>query len=176
LRQDDADFRLRRATAADAAALASFAARTFAETFGPDNRPEDLAAHLAARYGVAQQTGELTDPSGRTVLIERQGEIAAYAQLRRGAHPPCVTGDSPVEIHRFYVDAPWHGHGLARRLMSAACEAARELGGRSVWLAVWEHNPRAIAFYRKSGFRDVGDTTFVLGADVQTDRVMMMEI
>jgi RimJ/RimL family protein N-acetyltransferase len=60
--------------------------------------------------------------------------------------------------------------------MSAACEAARELGGRSVWLAVWEHNPRAIAFYRKSGFRDVGDTTFVLGADVQTDRVMMMEI
>jgi hypothetical protein len=32
---------LRRAQVSDAAALAAFAARTFAETFGPDKRPVD---------------------------------------------------------------------------------------------------------------------------------------
>jgi ribosomal protein S18 acetylase RimI-like enzyme len=174
--REDPEFRVRRAVPDDAGALASFAARTFAETFGPDNRPQDLATHLGSRFGVAQQTRELTDPNCRTVLIENQGRIAAFAQIRIGEHPPCVTGESPVEIHRFYVDAPWHGRGLAQRLINAAREAARELGGKSIWLAVWEHNPRAIAFYEKSGFRDVGNTTFVLGADVQTDRVMMMEL
>ncbi len=53
---------IRRGIAADAPALAAFAARTFAETFAADNRPEDLQVHLASSYGVAQQTKELTDP------------------------------------------------------------------------------------------------------------------
>jgi hypothetical protein len=44
--------RIRRATLSDAASLAAFAARTFAETFGTQNRPEDMKAFLEASYGV----------------------------------------------------------------------------------------------------------------------------
>jgi ribosomal protein S18 acetylase RimI-like enzyme len=33
-------------------------------------------------------------------------------------------------------------------------------------------NAKAIRFYEKQGFNDIGTQTFVLGADVQTDRVM----
>ena len=47
--------RIRRGAAADAPALAASAARTFHETFAADNRPEDMAAHLASSFGVAQQ-------------------------------------------------------------------------------------------------------------------------
>jgi ribosomal protein S18 acetylase RimI-like enzyme len=41
-----------------------------------------------------------------------------------------------------------------------------------IWLAVWEKNPRAIAFYEKKGFRKVGRQTFQLGSDIQHDHVM----
>ena len=41
-----------------------------------------------------------------------------------------------------------------------------------LWLGVWERNPRAQAFYRKSGFADVGSQVFLVGTDAQTDRVM----
>ncbi|HJU89372.1 MAG TPA: GNAT family N-acetyltransferase [Gemmatimonadaceae bacterium] len=160
----------------DAAALASFAARTFAETFGDANTSENLALHLSSRYGVEQQTRELTDPRYVTLLMDVDGTIAGYVQLREGEVPPCVIGRDPVEIYRFYIDSAWHGQGLAQRLMTAAKDAAREMGAHSIWLAVWESNPRAIAFYEKSGFRDVGETSFVLGTDVQTDRVMMTEL
>jgi ribosomal protein S18 acetylase RimI-like enzyme len=37
---------------------------------------------------------------------------------------------------------------------------------------VWERNRRAQAFYKKSGFVDVGTQTFLVGTDEQTDRVM----
>jgi hypothetical protein len=37
---------------------------------------------------------------------------------------------------------------------------------------VWERNARAIAFYVKCGFRDVGSQPFLVGSDLQTDRVM----
>lgn len=95
---------VRRGVASDAPALAEFAARTFADTFGTGNRPEDLQAHLASAYGIAQT------------------------------------------------------------FMAAAQEVARELGGLHTWLGVWERNPRALAFYKKQGFIDVGSTTFHVGA------------
>ena len=56
--------------------------------------------------------------------------------------------------------------------MAAAVEAARAAGARTLWLGVWERNARAIAFYRKSGFDEVGTQTFVLGADHQRDLVL----
>jgi len=37
---------------------------------------------------------------------------------------------------------------------------------------VWEHNARAMTFYARWGFTDVGSQHFQLGADRQTDRIM----
>jgi GNAT superfamily N-acetyltransferase len=164
---------IRRGEVRDAAALAAFAARTFQETFAADNHPDDLRAHLTATYGVPQQSAELSDPDVITLLAETGGELVAYAQIRRKQPPPSVTHAAPVELHRFYVDHRAHGTGLAATLIEAARSAAIELGGRHLWLGVWERNPRAIAFYRKSGFIDVGSTFYMVGTDRQTDRVMV---
>ena len=60
--------------------------------------------------------------------------------------------------------------------MAAVMEAAQTAGARHLWLGVWEHNPRAIRFYAKCGFVDVGSHDFVLGADRQTDRVMLAPV
>ena len=58
-------------------------------------------------------------------------------------------------------------------IMDAARRAGLELGGRVMWLSVWEQNPRAIAFYAKVGFRDVGSADFHVGSDRQTDRILV---
>jgi GNAT superfamily N-acetyltransferase len=169
---------IRRGELADAAALAEFAARTFSETFASDprNRPEDMAAHMAKSYGPAQQAAELADPATTTLLAESGGRLVAYAQMRPGEVPDCVTDSPAIELHRFYVDRPAHGTGLAQRLMTAVKDAARAAGATHLWLGVWEFNPRATAFYAKCGFRDVGSHTFVLGDDHQTDRIMVAPV
>ena len=46
------------------------------------------------------------------------------------------------------------------------------MGCDVVWLDVWEKNLRAIAFYRKWGFIEVGEQTFQLGDDLQQDLLM----
>ncbi len=165
-------FAFRAATAADAAPLAEFAERTFRATFGPDNRPEDMERYVAGSYGAGRQRAEILDPALETVLAEAGATLAGFVQLRRGTAPACVSGPAPVEVWRFYVDLPWQGRGLAGRMMAGACARARAGGGETAWLAVWERNARAIAFYRKCGFTVVGQQPFVLGTDVQNDLVM----
>lgn len=164
---------IRIGAATDAAALAELAARTFRETFVADNRPEDMALHIANAYGTSQQHTELVDPNIATLLVEIDDQLAGYAQLRSGVPPNCVTGEKPIELWRFYIAQPWHGRGVAQTLMQRVESEAYERGARTLWLGVWERNERAKAFYHKNGFVDVGSHEFMVGTDAQTDRIFV---
>jgi GNAT superfamily N-acetyltransferase len=162
---------IRQAVAADARGLAALAARTIHDTFAADNDPAEMARHIATAYGETQQAREIADPAITTLLAEVDGALAGYAQLRTGAAPAGVSPDAPMELWRFYVDRVWHGRGVAQALMQQVTNTARQTGARTLWLGVWERNPRAQAFYRKSGFTEVGAHVFMLGTEAQTDRL-----
>jgi ribosomal protein S18 acetylase RimI-like enzyme len=170
-------FTIRRADAADAATVAAFAARTFRETFEHDNSVEDMSLYLQSAYSHDKQAAELSNPDIVTLVVEEHHATIAFAMVRRnGPMPAVVAVPDPIELWRFYVDRPWHGQGVARALMNAALEAVHALGGQSVWLGVWERNVRAIGFYTKHGFVDVGSHEFMVGHDRQIDRVLVRRL
>ena len=163
---------IRRAGVDDAASLAELGARTFAETFAADNRPEDMAAYLAAAFGPELQVAELTDPHSTFLIAEVDGVAAGYAKLHPGRTPESVTGERPLELVRLYVSQAWLGRGVGAALMRECLVEAQCSGYQTLWLGVWENNNRARAFYRKWDFRDVGKHIFQLGDDPQTDILM----
>jgi GNAT superfamily N-acetyltransferase len=167
-----AGLHIRRATLSDAPLIASLGVETFVTSFGAQNTPENLAKHLANAFGDEIQRRELSDPSITYLIAELDGHTAGYAQVREGEAPECITGAVPVEVRRFYVVHDFHGTGIAQALMEACAGEARKRGGRTLWLGVWDQNPRAIRFYTKCGFEDVGGQTFLLGDDPQQDRVL----
>lgn len=168
---------IRRASAADAMALSAFGARTFFEAFAAGNTPDDMRLHLQSAWRPELQSAEIADSAQDTLLAcEAGGALAGFAQLRADHAPAGVSTCRPIELKRFYVDKPWQGQGLARRLMDAVETRARERGALELWLGVWERNERAQAFYRNCGFRQVGKQVFVVGTDPQTDHVMLREL
>lgn len=166
----------RRGRVDDASALALFAARTFAATFGHATPPDDLESYLELSYGTSQQGGELADPDVTTILGWSGAELACYAQVRTGETPTCIQESGTQELHRFYVDTAWHGRGIAHVLMDEVFQSARQRGASHLWLSVWEENARAIGFYRKAGFDPVGTTTFMVGTDAQVDRILLARV
>ena len=43
-------------------------------------------------------------------------------------------------------------------------------------LYVWEKNEKALAFYKKHGFHKIGEHSFVIGSDIQTDHLMRLDL
>mgnify|MGYP002074028247 CR=1 FL=1 len=166
-------FTIRRAQLPDVAVLAELAAETFADTFAKDNTAEDLDAHLKSAYGIPQQTAEIQDADVVTLLAFDAEHLVGFAQVRRKHAPSCVHAERPIEIHRLYLKKCVHGTGLASELMRHAFEAAMQLDATHLWLGVWERNPRALAFYRKAGFVEVGSHVFLVGSDRQRDLVLV---
>jgi ribosomal protein S18 acetylase RimI-like enzyme len=165
---------IRPATVSDAGSLSQLAARTFLETFAGENTAEDMARYVAEAFTTEQQAAEIADPAGAVLVAEHSSdsgdaELLGYAHLVSGDVPASVRGAAPLELKRLYVARAWHERGVAHLLMHAAIEAARARGAQTLWLGVWERNPRAVAFYAKHGFVRVGEHTFVLGGDAQID-------
>ncbi len=163
---------LRIADASDARALAVLAERTFRATFETMNTPEDINLHCEAYYSETLQRGEILDPAIQTLLCEDSGQLVGYAQVRWGPGPECLHARQPVELQRLYVSREWQGRRVAQDLIAGAIGLATASGADQVWLGVWERNPRAIAFYTKCGFAEVGEHTFLLGTDPQRDIIM----
>jgi GNAT superfamily N-acetyltransferase len=156
--------------------LAQLAARTFHDAFAHQNDPADMAAYLEASFAPEIQAREIADPAKRYLIAELGRRPVGFVMARESPPPECVTGPAPIELARFYVDRPWQGHGIAPLLLEACIAEARRRGGKTLWLGVYEHNLRAVRFYEKSGFRDVGSHFFMLGTDRQVDRVMVLDI
>lgn len=161
----------RTATAADGPVLADMGRRCFVETFGPHFPPDDMALHLERMFGPDGLPAELNDPAIRVRVAEEDGEAAAYLKLSPMALPvPHEPG--ALEIKQLYVLARWQGAGIAPALMDWAIETGREAGAPALYLSVWAEGARAIAFYRRCGFVEVGIAPFRLGTRSYADPVM----
>ena len=172
---------IRRGKAGDAALLAELGARTFSETFAPDNSPEDMTAYLASAFSHEHQTAELADATSLFLIAETDGVATGYAMLRQDVESfssrlDSISGDKPIELVRLYVSQASLGSGVGAALMQACIEEAKQRGHKTLWLGVWERNARAQAFYRKWNFREIGTHIFQLGNDPQTDILMQRDI
>lgn len=167
---------IRFATPTDASNLTELAEQTFRDTFGELNTVEDMDLHCQSSFGEAIQRAEISNPKMVTLVCEEEGRLIGFAQLRWGEAPSSVSAKSPGEIQRLYVAKKWHGKGIAQDLMSACITQMEKRGSHAVWLGVWERNPRAISFYKKFGFVEVGDHIFPLGTDPQRDIVMVRPV
>jgi GNAT superfamily N-acetyltransferase len=163
------EFTIRPALPAEAQTLSAVAMRLFRETYADQIPPADLESYVTSAFHPEAQLAEITCPGG-TVLIALDGpEPVAYAQLRPGR------AAGSLEVARFYVASRFHGSGLATRLMQACLDWAAP-NYQSLWLQVWEANPRAIRFYEKLGFSGGGETTFKVGSILYRDRIMVRPI
>ena len=163
---------IRRGTVEDAVPLSQVAGALFRQTYEDELPADQLELYLSEDFNESRQRDELLDPDVVTLLVERDGELVGFAQLRRRPLPSEMQAPADCELWRIYLDRSCHGSGIGRSLLDEVGSVARSVAERGVWLAVWERNARAIAFYEKHGFEVVGRQPFHVGAVVHEDLVM----
>jgi ribosomal protein S18 acetylase RimI-like enzyme len=135
-----------------------------------------MATHLKRAFSPKIQLQELSEPNTLFLIAEIDERPVGYAQLILNSSDDYIKGSRPLEIRRIYASQDFLGKGVGKELMQAAIAEARQRGCDCVWLGVWEKNQRAIDFYRKWGFQEVGTHIFTVGDDPQNDFVMELAL
>lgn len=169
---EDSLVTIRAATGDDVGLLSELSATTFRAAFAHENTAEDMDVYIKKSFSREQMAQELSDPLATFFIAELSGNTLGYAKLLIGESDASVRGPNPIELVRLYVLPESIGRKVGAALMETCIRGARERGFKTLWLGVWEHNPRAINFYRKWGFQEVGSHIFLLGSDAQTDLIM----
>jgi ribosomal protein S18 acetylase RimI-like enzyme len=167
---------IRGATSGDVKLLQDIGIQTFYDTFAEVNTKADMDQYLEKNFSDDQVILELADTDNLFFIAESNGQPAGYAKLRKGTTPPELERANAIELERLYVAKEFLGKRVGQALMDRCLSKAREENFNTVWLGVWEHNHRAIAFYKKCGFEKFGAHAFVLGTDLQTDHMMKIDI
>lgn len=167
---------IRYGTTADAKMLSELGAKTFYDTFAKDNTPENMAAHLKNSFSPEIQLTELASLNHIFLIADEESQSIGYAQLLLNSKEEYITGANSLEVRRIYAVQGYVGKGIGKALMQAVIEEAKQRGCDSVWLGVWEKNPRAIEFYKKWGFKEVSTHIFTVGDDPQRDYIMELEL
>lgn len=162
---------IRRATLADADALAELGATTFTESFGHLYVPEDLRSFLDQSHTPAAYAKALADPGCALWLAELDGRAIGYAQAGPCGLPHAGVRPEDGEVKRLYLRHEAQNAGIGARLMDAAMSWLLRAGSRPLWVSVYSENLGAQRFYARYGFHFAGEYRFIVGA--QQDREFM---
>lgn len=113
----------------------------------------ELDDDLSVRYGgvgdpVHAPAEEFDGPGGQMLLATLDGEPVGSVGLRR-------INDRTAELKRMFVRPPARGRGIARELLAACEQQARDLGYEQLWLETGTMQPEAVSLYLSSGYEPV---------------------
>ena len=189
---------LRPATTEDAPALALTGAATFLEAFTWMLPGPDIVAHTQKHHTVEVYAHYLAEPSSRVTLAvtgpavdcpDQPGSVVGYVLICAPELPSFPVLPTDVELKRIYLFSRFRSAPVldasgrlianlrpAQALMDAAVADARALGGARLLLGTHAGNSRAIAFYRRNGFREAGTRLFQVGSRQCSDLIFARQL
>ncbi|NJC24274.1 GNAT superfamily N-acetyltransferase [Arthrobacter pigmenti] len=139
-------FDVRRADPSDAPGMARVHVDTWRETYRGLMSDAVLDDPALLNWREKFWAAALTDPmySQNTVAVaSHEGTLIGIAM----SGPSLDDGDEAQQLYLLYAYAAFHGSGVGRMLLNAVID---QQAPAALWVA--DPNPRAQAFYRKSGF------------------------
>lgn len=169
-------YTIKKITASEVKELQAISRETFKATFAPFTAPADMARFLKEDYASDKLKREIINPNSRFFFLRVNGKIAGYLKVNvRDAQTEHLRPNS-FELERIYLRRQYQGQGLGLALLKYAEKLARQGGFAYLWLGVYEKNYRAQKFYKADGFKRVGQHTFQVGSDPQTDYLLLKKL
>lgn len=151
----------------DAEALAALGRETFVSTFVDGFQipypADDLAAYLAGAFDVDKTRDALLDPRQAWWVVERDGELLAFANTGPNTLPHPKARASHAELRRLYVAKRVQGTGLGTRLLEQALPWMSAHTDGPLWIGVWSGNFKAQKLYAAYGFTKRGEYKYPVG-------------
>jgi len=168
----DMSAHIRIAIRSDALCLGVLATQVFLDTYATSGIRAAIAAEVVASFSTQAMEACIGRHDGYIGVAEHAGHLLGFVQLAFGARHDLVASSAPAELERLYVQAPFTGQGIGAALLRHAEQAAATRGSADLWLTAWEHNRRALRFYVRHDYRDLGVTDIELQGERHRNRVL----
>ena len=157
---------IRLATKEDAPSIALLGRTTFSETFGHFFRDQqDLIDYYNLTFSVQKIEAGIEKPNNIFWIAFADRLPVGYAKLKLNSKSDFVESTDVCQLQKIYVLKDFLSMKIGLGLQDALLTKAKELNFDNVWLSVLNSNERAINFYKKAGFEEIGNHDFQIGKE-----------
>lgn len=166
---------IRKADERDASVLAAVSMEVWLNTYLREGLTPLFADYALSEFTTRKFRGIINDPNHAIWVSECATGIDGFVLASSVAKPPLETCSS-LEIMTLYVRPRQQTLGRGTILLRRALQHFRANGGESAWLKVNAENSRAIAFYHRHHFNNVGSTYFEISNQAFENFVMKIDL
>jgi ribosomal protein S18 acetylase RimI-like enzyme len=153
---------IRKATDKDIHLLASLSVEAFMPAHGHSSPKEDITSYIKANFSIENFKKEIANPAFEYYLLYHTTKVAGFSKVIFNTPSKHVVNNQVTKMERLYLLKEFYGLHLGAKLMNFNSELAKTNHQNGIWLEVWTENFRAIKFYKKAGFKIVGQAHFTV--------------
>ena len=155
--------KIKKATIKDTEVLALLGRQTWAESHGHYiEEKNNLAKYLNENFSVAKTIENINNSKNIFYIIYVDEFPAGYAKIIVNENQEHVESNNSCRLERIFILNDFIPLKIGKQLLNFVEEQAKELSLDTMWLSVYIKNKRAIRFYEKNEYKNVGDYNFIV--------------
>lgn len=151
------------ATKADTEVLALLGRLTWAESHGHYIEDKnDVLKYLNENFSVFKTKQNISNPNQLFYIIYVDDLPVGYAKLVVNASNENITSQNSCQLERIFILNDFIPLKIGQQLLTFVEEQSKKMQLDTMWLTVYIKNNRAIRFYKRNEFKNVGELNFVV--------------
>lgn len=142
--------------------LADIGRTSYIESHGSSAEAADIDVYLKEKYNYEVFKAELNDGKNIYHIIYHDKQPAGYSKIMLNTPHSNIQIENVTKLERLYLLKEFYGLKLGLELFNLNLELSKNSNQAGMWLFVWKENHRAVAFYKRTGFKIIGTYNFKL--------------
>lgn len=171
----DPSIQIRKAEVSDVPRLSVLYRTVYIDTYALDGVTSEFTDFMASKFSHDRLEKGIIENPDLTLVATHKGNLVGVAEIE--LHRPCPIGDLVApEIAKLYLLNRFKGKGIGKELLARSESFLKANGHSVVWLWAYAVNHHALEFYKKNGYRDIGNAFFQLTENRYENRVLVKDL
>ncbi len=162
---------------ADTVVLALLGRVTWAESHGHyiDDK-SNLLKYLNNNFSVSKTKEDINNPKNLFYIVYVDDLPVGYAKLVVNEKQESVASQNNCRLERIFIQNEFIPLKIGQQLLTFVEEKAKALQLDTMWLSVYIKNIRAIRFYERNEFKNVGELNFLVSGKAYENIIFSKKI
>ena len=156
---------IRKARPSDCLDLAALSLQVWLHTYAIQGLRAKLSHYALSTFTEHHFQQILSNPACQIWVYRQEEHLVGFISVDLDS--TFNDEDYGYEVTTLYVSEHFQGQGVGSKLL----DEVKVQHGASFWLSAWVNNQKAIDFYQKYGFKNVGELNFELEGELHQNHV-----
>jgi len=166
---------IRKAVVEDAKKLSILYKQVYIKTYDLEGVSDEFANFSIKQFSVTRIKDCIIKTPDSMIMAEYKNNLVGVLELT--FNNPCPLNKSYItEVNKLYILEWFCGMGIGEKLYKEAEIILRKNNEDQLWLWLLDSNSRALNFYKKQGFKTIGEAPFRMETNTYNNIVMLKKL